>query len=65
MVFQAFEQARRYVGDHEIRINDLKFCGALDMSGKVLEWCLNESRTSENTGLGGGERRAVRVPLLA
>ncbi len=34
--------------------------GVLDMSGNVLEWCMNEHGVPENTGLRGNEDRAMR-----
>lgn len=35
-------------------------CGALDVSGNVWEWCLNEDGNPEKTGLGGTAARVVR-----
>jgi formylglycine-generating enzyme required for sulfatase activity len=35
-------------------------CGALDMSGNVFEWCLNEHGKPENLGLTGKNFRVVR-----
>ncbi len=35
-------------------------CGAMDMSGNVGEWCLNEYDQPQNIGLRGSEPRVVR-----
>lgn len=35
-------------------------CGALDLSGNVLEWCLNEHQEPQNIGLGDSYRRVLR-----
>jgi formylglycine-generating enzyme required for sulfatase activity len=34
--------------------------GALDMSGNVYEWCVNEHEKPEQVGLAGSDKRAVR-----
>jgi formylglycine-generating enzyme required for sulfatase activity len=35
-------------------------CGALDLSGNVWEWCLNEFNQPDNIGLSGQSARVVR-----
>lgn len=35
-------------------------CGALDLSGNIWEWCLNEYSGLRNIGLSGGASRVVR-----
>lgn len=35
-------------------------CGALDLSGNVLEWCLNEYQVVAETGISGSNNRVVR-----